>query len=264
MDELLSLAPAGLRESLAERGAAIESSWSDGERRYFLAGELFARSSADEADVAVFEHEARVRKLIGEEGALRAPAVLAQGRGWLLERRIVPQDEPVDAVIAAAGELLRLELPPAPDTPAGSSLRRRLRLLGQPWLVPHLLRAKRLLAGSRLPLATAHGDFHPDNVLSAKGAAWVIDWELVRRAPVGFDLMRYRASLSDPAERAQVDAAALELAGDERELARLRYAVAAVTASDMLGHPQAFHRDRARGKELLGELPELQQLAARP
>jgi hypothetical protein len=259
VDELLSLAPAGLREALAERGAQIESSWSDRERRYLVAGELFARYSLDEGDVAVFEHEARVRSLVGEQGSLRSPAVLAQGRGWLLERRIVPGDDSVDAVIAAAGELLRLELPPPPEAPAaGGALQRRLRLLGQPWLVPHLLRAKRLLAGSRLPLATAHGDFHPDNVLRAEGAAWVVDWELVRRAPVGFDLMRYRASLSDPAERAQVDAGALELAGDERELARLRYAVAAVTASDMLGHPQAFHRDRARGKELLGELPELE------
>ena len=261
MDELLTLAPAGLRESLAERGAEIESSWSDGERRYLLAAELFARYSLDAADVAVFEHEARVRALVGEQGSLRSPAVLTQGPGWLLERRIVPELEPVDAVIAAAGELLRLELPPPPDVPAGSSLRRRLRLVGQPWLVPHLLRAKRVLADPRLPLATAHGDFHPDNVLRAQGAAWVVDWELVRPAPVGFDLMRYRASLSDPAERAQVDAGALELAGDGRELARLRYAVAAVTASDMLGHPQAFHRDRTRGKELLGELPELQSAA---
>jgi hypothetical protein len=61
VDELLSLAPTGPRESLAERGATIESSWSDGERRYLLTAEPFARYSLDEADVPVLEHEARVR-----------------------------------------------------------------------------------------------------------------------------------------------------------------------------------------------------------
>lgn len=64
MDELLSLAPAGPRESLAERGATIESSWSDGERRDLLTAEPFARYSLDEADVPVLEHEARVRALV--------------------------------------------------------------------------------------------------------------------------------------------------------------------------------------------------------
>jgi hypothetical protein len=45
VDELLSLARR--RESLAERGATVESSWSDGERRYLLAAEPFARYSLD-------------------------------------------------------------------------------------------------------------------------------------------------------------------------------------------------------------------------
>ena len=64
VDEQVSLAPAGPRESLAERGATIESSWSDGERRYLLTAEPFARYSLDEADVPVLEHEARVRALV--------------------------------------------------------------------------------------------------------------------------------------------------------------------------------------------------------
>jgi hypothetical protein len=263
VDEVLRAAPAGLRETLAE--AEVEESWREGPRGYLRAGPVFARYSLAEVDVPVLEHEAHVRAVVGEAGPLRAPAVLAAGRGWLLERRIEPEDEPVEVVVAAAGELARIELP---DPPAGrrtrlslGALRRRLRLLGRPRLSAELARARRLLAETLLPHVTTHGDFHPGNVLRATGAAWAIDWELAGRGPTGYDLMRYWATLDEPGERDRLYAAALELAGDERELARLRYAVAVLTAADKLTHPQALNRDAQGAAELLALLPELRAAA---
>jgi aminoglycoside phosphotransferase (APT) family kinase protein len=265
VDELLRLAPSGLRRALAEREAEVEQAWREGPRVYLRAGVLFARFSEAEADVPVLEHEARVRALVGEEGALRSPAVFAQGRGWLVERRIVPDAAPVQTVVAAARELAGLELPGPPLEPRRrrslAPLRRRLRLAGRPRFAAELARARRLLASSRLQQATSHGDFHPGNVLRAEGAAWVIDWELLGQAPLGYDLMRYRATLSDPDERLRIDAGALELAGDELELARLRYAVAVLTAADKLSHPQQLNRDETGAAALLAELPELRSAA---
>jgi streptomycin 6-kinase len=262
VDELLRLAPSGLRRALAERGAEVEYAWREGPRVYLRAGAVFARFSEAEGDVPVLEHEARVRALLGEQGPLRAPPVLAQGTGWLVERQVVPKDEPVETVVAAALELAGLELPSLPPTPGRrlslAVLQRRARLVARPRFAAELARARRLLASSRLPQATSHGDFHPGNVLRAEGAAWVIDWELAGHAPLGYDLMRYRATLTDPDERARVDAGALELTGDELELARLRYAVAVLTAADKLSHPQRLNRDEAGAAALLAELPELE------
>jgi hypothetical protein len=264
VDEVLRAAPAGLREALAESGGKVEEAWREGPRGYLGAGAVFARYSLDERDVPVLEHEARVRTLVGEAGALRAPAVLAQGPGWLLERRVEPEGVPVEVVVAAAGELARLELPGAPVTSQRqtlASLRRRVGLLGRPRLAAELVRARRVLAEVRLPHVTTHGDFHPGNVLRANGAAWVIDWELAGRGPAGSDLMRYWATLDDPTERDRVYAGARELAGDERELARLHYAMAVFTAADKLAHPQALNRDAEGAAALVALLPELRAAA---
>jgi hypothetical protein len=265
VDELLRLAPAGLQRALAERGAEVEGAWREGARVYLRAGAVFARYSGAESDVAVLEHEACVRAIVGERGPLRAPRVLAQGRGWLVEHQVLPSDEPVETVVAAARELAGLQLPPLPPTPgrrfSPAALQRRLRLVARPRFAAELARARRLLASSRLPQVTAHGDFHPGNVLRGDGAAWVIDWELVGRAPLGSDLMRYRATLTDRDERARVDAGALELTGDAPELARLRYAVTVLTAADKLSHPEQLNRDEAGAAALLAELPELSAAA---
>jgi len=264
VDEVLREAPAALRDALAERGAEVEAAWREGPRAYLPAGELFARYSLADVDVPVFEHEARVRALVGESGPLRAPAVLAQGPGWLLERRVVPHEEPVEVVVAAAVELARLDLPAPPVAPRRrlslAPVRRRLRLAGRPRLAAEVARARRLLAASPLPEVTTHGDFHPANVLRSGAAAWVIDWELAGRGPAGSDLLRYWATLRDPAERDVVWAGALEL-GDELELARLRYAVAVLIAADKLSHPQELNRDDAGGTNLLALLPELRAAA---
>jgi hypothetical protein len=265
MDDLLRLAPSGLQRELAERGLEVEHAWREGPRVYLRAGAVFARYSQAESDLPVLEHEARVRALVGEQGLLRAPSVLAQGRGWLVERQVFPRVEPVETVVAAARELARLELPVLPPAPGRglslAALQRRTRLLARPRFAAELARARRLLASSRLPQVTSHGDFHPGNVLRADGAAWVIDWELVGHAPVGYDLMRYRATLTDPDERERVDAGALELTGDALELARLRYAVTVLTAADKLSHPEQLNRDEAGAAALLAELPELEAAA---
>jgi streptomycin 6-kinase len=185
----------------------------------------------------------------------------------LVERQVFPRAEPVETVVAAARHLARLELPDLPPGPGRglslAALQRRARLLARPRFAARLARARRLLASSRLPQATSHGDFHPGNVLRADDAAWVIDWELVGHAPLGYDLMRYRATLTDPDERARVDAGALELTGDALELARLRYAVAVLTAADKLSHPEQLNRDEAGAAALLAELPELEAAARR-
>jgi hypothetical protein len=256
-----------LRAALAELGAEVEESWREGQRVYLRAGAVFARYSLAGLDVPVLEHEARVRALVGETGALRSPAVLAQGTGWLVERNVVPGEAPVEAVVAAAAELATLELPAPAVTPRRrlslAPLRRRLRWLGRPRLAAELAHARRLLAASRLPEVTTHGDFHPGNVLRADGRAWVVDWELVGRGPAGYDLMRYWAATRDGGERERLYAGALELAGDEAELARLRYALAVLTAADKLSHPQALNRDREGAAELLRLLPELRRAATR-
>jgi hypothetical protein len=266
VDGVLNDAPPGLRAALADRGAEVEHAWREGPRAYLAAGELFARYSSAELDLAVLEHEAQVREIVGEEGPLRAPAVLARGPGWLLERRVAPQDEPVELVVAAALELARLELPVLPSPPRRrrslAPLRRRARLLGHVRLAAELGGARRLLAASRLPQVTTHGDFHPGNVLRAGGATWVIDWELTGRGPAGYDLMRYWSTLPVAGERERLYAAALEHL-PEAELARLRYAVAVLTAVDKLSHPAAMNRDAEGAGTLLALLPEL-RAAARP
>jgi Phosphotransferase enzyme family len=270
VDEILKAAPPGLREALAARGGSVEKAWREGPRAYLPAdspeGPLFARYSSAEEDVAVLGYEAQVRALVGESGPLRAPAVLGHGAGWLLERRIVPTEEPVEVVVAAAAEIAALRLPAAPSASPvrwGSlePLQRRLRLLGRPRLAVELLRARRLQTRSKLPEVTIHGDLHRGNVLLAEGAAWVVDWELAGRGPAGLDLMRYWATLERPDDRERLFAAAAELVGDELELVRLRYAIAVVTAADMLAHPRSPSRDPVGAASLLLLLPELRRAA---
>jgi hypothetical protein len=268
VDEILKAAPPGLREALAARGGSVEQAWREGPRAYLSAdspqGPLFARYSSAEEDIATLGYEAQVRALVGESGPLRAPAVLDLGAGWMLERRVVPTEEPVEVVVAAAAEIAALRLPPAPSVSPVRGLEpllRRLRLLGRPRLAVELLRARRLQARSKLPEVTIHGDLHRGNVLLAEGVAWVVDWELAGRGPAGLDLMRYWATLERPDDRERLFAAAAELVGDELELARMRYAIAVVTAADMLSHPLSLNRDPAGAASLLLLLPELRRAA---
>ena len=269
MDEILRAAPPGLREALESRGTEVERAWREGPRAYLVlgspAGPLFARYSTAPEDRAALRHEALVRALVGESGPLRSPKVHARGEDWLVERRIVGSDEPVELVVAAAAELASRSIPPLAASGGGGSridrLARRLRLLARPGLARQVLRARRLLAGSTLPEVTIHGDFHPGNVLLAGGAAWVVDWELAGRGPAGLDLMRYWATIGSAADRDRLYAASVELVGDEHALAQLRYALTVVTAADKLSHPRGLNRDPEGARALLDLLPELRSAA---
>jgi hypothetical protein len=269
VDEILTAAPTGLREALEARGAGLERAWGEGPRAYLVldspGGPLFARYSNAPEDRAALRHEAEVRALVGESGPLRSPKVHAQGEGWLLERRIVAVEEPVELVVTAAAELVSRSIPPLAASCGRASrldrLARRLRLLSQPRLAREVLQARRLLAESTLPEVTTHGDFHPGNVLLADGAAWVVDWELTGRGPAGLDLMRYWATVGRGSDRDRLYAATVELVGDERALAELRYALTVITAADKLSHPRGVNRDPEGAKALLDLLPELRSAA---
>jgi hypothetical protein len=269
VDGILRAAPLGLREALESHGAAVERAWAEGPRAYIVldssGGPLFARYSTAPEDRAALRHEAEVRALVGESGPLRSPKVHAQGEAWLLERRIVPGEEPVELVVAAAAELASCSIPTLAASGRGGShldrLARRLRLLSRPQLARKVLEAHRLIAGSTLPEVTTHGDFHPGNVLLADGAAWVVDWELAGRGPAGLDLMRYWATLGSASKRDRLYAAAVELVGDEPALALLRYAITVVTAADKLSHPSGLNRDPEGAKALLDLLPGLRSAA---
>lgn len=264
---------AGLEAALAERGARVIEVRAEGARGYALAesehGRLFARWSDAPGDAAILAHEARVRAIVGGDGPLRAPPVLASGTAWLLEAAIAPQRcsgrVRIDAVAAAAERIPALTLPPAPAVTRGeggiAALGRRLRTVRAGIPLRDLLAASDLLRRCRLPRRTSHGDFHAGNVLLADGAAWVVDWELAGVRPVGWDLMQYWATAPDGDDRRGLFEAAVELAGRHRraELEQLRYALAVATAANKLGARQAFNRDPAGARELLALVPALRR-----
>jgi hypothetical protein len=264
----LDALPAGLAEALARRGAEVERRWDEPPRSYLFAaapgGALFARMSVDPADVAVLEHEAAVRGLVGGEGPLRAPPVLERGPDWLLEEAIEPEPcegaERIDVVAAAAAAIAQLELPLAPARSGGSraSLRTRARMLRSPLPLRDLRAARRTLADPGLPTVTSHGDFHRGNVLVKGGAAWVVDWELSGLRPAGYDLMQFWATLERPDDRERLFEAAVETVGGARQaLLALRHALVVRTIAGKLAGPKDFDRDPAGAHELLALLPVL-------
>jgi hypothetical protein len=262
--------PAALRQALGARAANIVESWQEGRRTYARAespaGALFARSTADPSDRAVLAHEHAVRRIVGDEGVLRAPPVVAAGSDWLLEAAIEPEPPAgpvwVDTAAAAAAVVATLVLPDPPTESRAVSLGvvgRRWRALRSPVPIRDIARARSILAHSRLPSTTSHGDFHPRNILVADGAAWVIDWELSGRRPAGYDFMQLWAALEDGADRARVFDAAVAMVGVRfrPQLLSLRYALAVWTAVGKLASRHEFDRDPAGGRTLIGALPDL-------
>lgn len=269
-------APPGLVDALASRGATVVGSWAEGAREYLFAdsaeGRLFARSSHDPADVAVLEHEAVVRAVVGAEGPLRAPRVLERGFDWLLEKAIEAEPfggpDHVALVSAAAVRLQELDLPARPlgnGSPRALKALRRFRMLISPVLLADVRRARRILAESELPVVTTHGDFHPGNVLVSGNGVWVVDWELSGRGPAGSDLLHFWSTIETPEERQRLFDAAVELAGADhkRELLRLRYAVLVRAIAAKLAALMPFDRDPEGARRLLALLPEVRREAGR-
>ena len=256
-------APPGLLAELAAREATPTGGWREHARFYARAsspqGPLFLRWSLDDDDVPMLEHEADVRRLVGSDGPLRSPQPLAQGRGWLLEPAVEPEpwsDGAIEGVAAAAARIADLELPSVPAARArAGSLRRRLALCRNPRLFRELLRARRLVDESGLPTVTGHGDFHPGNILLARGP-WIVDWELCGPLPAGYDLMQLWAAAPDDVDRNLIFEAALDVVGSRsKELARLRYAVLVRTIAGKLAAAHSFDRDRRGARRLLELLP---------
>jgi hypothetical protein len=228
-------------------------------------GRLFARYSDDPADVPVIAHEAVARRIVGTKGSLRAPAVLDQGEGWLLEAAISSErirgSHAVDTTCAAASRLADLRLPDGPHATraplsALGRLRRRAQVTVSPLSSSDFAASARILADSGLPLVPSHGDFFPENLLVSGGAAWVVDWECSGQRPAGYDLMQLWSALERAGDRERLFDSAIELvgAGHRVKLEALRYAVVIETIWRLL-HRGADERPRA--DELLGLLPEL-------
>jgi hypothetical protein len=235
--------PAALRAEVERREARLidlERGRYQHPRRTYLAfdtpsGRVHAHYSAKPEDGPLFAHEVAVRDLVGREGPLRAPAVLASGPNWMLAATVEPESLPpdvaVERIVAAALRVAELELPPSPwpRRPGGrlGVIGRRLRLLRSPVSTRDVVAARRIVAECPLPLVTSHGSYQRNHVFLADGAAWVIDWEHSGKRPLGFDLMHYWSNLDDPQLRDLVFARTVEALGPrhERELKRLRYAL---------------------------------------
>ena len=172
--------------------------------------------------------------------------------------------EGVDAVLAAAAELPRQDLPVADDGAGRAAelllaTRRRARVAVSPLPVRDLARARTIIERTSLPRVASHGDFHIENILISEGAAWVVDWELSGHRPAGYDLMQLWATLPGPDDRERLWEGTVALVGTEHrgELFALRYALTVRTIANKLAAPQRFHRDPEGAARLLALLPSL-------
>jgi hypothetical protein len=257
--------PDGLREALDSRNGEITQRWSEGARTYLYAnsagGHLFARTSSDPHDVATFAHEARVREIVGAEGSLRTPPVIAGGKDWLLEVAIDPEpfrgSRAVTTLVEATDALQQVSLPAAQQAGARHSpldvLKRRVTLVRAGLKVRDLIAARRILNDPGLPEVTSHGDFHGGNVFLSDGAIWVVDWEMVGSRAAGYDLMQFWASVEEEEDRAALFEAAVAMVGTyhRSKLARLRYALLVRTIADKLGATKHYNQDIRGGRRLL-------------
>lgn len=267
----MSDAPEDLLEELRRRDAPIAGGWREGPRGYLHAGSLFARYSLRPEDRNVLAHEAAVRALVGSEGPLRAPPVLARGARWLLERAVpagpVRGPAAVALILEAGRRMARLDLPRGPSTGRveRARFRRRLRTIASPLPTRDVALARRLAGTIRLPAVPSHGDFHPRNVLMDGDAAWVVDWEHSGPRPLGYDLLRMWTNLASDDDRRRLFEGTVALFGEEHlpGLVRLRYVMAVRAAANKVAAPRRF-RDPAGAEVLLPLLPQLRLAALTP
>ena len=240
-------------------------------------GPLFAWYSTDDRGPEVLRHELTVRETLGQEGVLRAPAVLAHGASWRFER--IVESEPLegrpalDVVTTAALAIAVSGLPVPPSGPpsrreVAARARRRadkLALLARsPLSLGDWRLARRFVRDSALPRAISHGSFQPAHVLLRGGAAYVIDWEELGHRPLGWDLMQFWAAVPGEDDRATVFDLAVDVLGGEvrRGLARLRFAaLVSRIVSKLAEHPQLGERHPADAHRLLALLPAVRQEA---
>jgi hypothetical protein len=254
--------PRELEEAFRFRHAEITDRWDEGPRTYAHldspTGKLFARTSSDPHDIETIQHEVTVRALVGTEGALRAPEVLAAGPNWILETGMTSNDmhgpDAVETVIAAAQRLQTLELPVKDDhsnQSGGGAFRRRLKLLGSGIRIRDLIAARRILTEEVRKPVTSHGDFHVGNVFYKDGALWVVDWEMVDKRPPGYDLMQFWASIERSEDRDLLFEKSVDVIGEDQ----LR------TIANKVGATHEFNRDVRGGRRLLELLPVVRAAA---
>jgi len=272
--------PPALAAALEARSATIATATPDPPRTYVLAdspqGRLFAWFTSSARDEPVLEHELAVREAIGSNGALRAPAILAHGRGWRLEPALEsdPLEGPdaVSRAVTAAEELASRTLPQLDLRRFGraagarfATLRRRALMARSPLPLRDTVAARRIVESSELPPATSHGDFHSGHIfVSGDEGAWVIDWEMVAPRPAGWDLLYLWADLDRPEDRDLVFTAALGVVGEARraQLERLHYAAVVRMIAAKVAEPNPLYRDPNGAQRLLAELPRLREAAA--
>jgi hypothetical protein len=187
------------------------------------------------------------------------------GRLWRLERAL--KAEPLrgqavfDRVVEAAQALSGMELPEPPETLGVerrlAAFRRRLHTLRSPLPTADVVRARRVLEASPLPLVTSHGEFSGRHVLIEDCNPWLVDWELVAKRPLGYDLMTLWADLDQDEDRDVLLETSVGALGEERraELLRLGYALLVRLIVSALAEPLAQNRDPERARALLARLP---------
>lgn len=176
------------------------------------------------------------------------PEVRDETPEWLITSRAVNdevssgQEYTAAAVAAARTIAAAAEPPPSVRGPAPAhgggrraGAQRLYRILRSP-LSPTEFRAARA-AAANLPRDTlAHGDYVLHNILfdRTRATVTVIDWEFLRYAPAGFDLLMLWPRLAQAEDRAAVLDAVLSSGVDRRHLGILHHWLAVRYLADLV------------------------------
>jgi hypothetical protein len=152
---------------------------------------------------------------------LRTPPVVDSGPGWVVSRRwpdgeaagpdfVRAAIEAADLIAAHDAPTWATARPPLWRATSRGRLRRAARLAAGGMRLVEFARARRI--GAHLPAdSTAHGDFHPGNLLfdPERCELAVVDWTHLDAAPRHTDLVRLWGQLPDDADSAAVAEAVL-------------------------------------------------------
>lgn len=224
------------------------------------------------ADCAIhIAYDDRTRARIREEAerlrwaarvGVPVPEVRDETREWLVTSRAVNDEVSsgpayVGAAVAAARTIAAAPEPPpsvrgpVPAHGGGrrAGVQRLYRILRSP-LSPTEFRSVRA-AAARLPRDTlAHGDYVLHNLLfdRARGRVTVIDWEFLRYAPAGFDLLMLWPRLVEAHDRAAVLDTVLSSGLGRRHVGLLHHWLAVRYLADLVTRtpPSGWSRERIR------------------